>query len=307
MQTHLLDLNQVVESVGKLLRRILGEDIALHFEYASNLPPMEGDPGMIEQIIMNLAVNARDAMARGGTLTIGTADLEVTGEDVEANPEASVGHFICLKVMDTGQGMSPEVLRRIFEPFFTTKEVGKGTGLGLATVYGIVKQHNGWIQVSSRVGKGATFQVFLPASSRKSEDRSGIGVEPKIAGGTERILVVEDEPELLAMVRKVLKNNGYDVLDAASGPEALQIWKDHADHIDLLLTDMVMPGNMTGLELAEKLKGEKPALKVIFTSGYSVEMVGKNLGLQRGVNFLQKPYSPPKLAQMVRDALDRRA
>ena len=304
MQSQNLDLNEIIGNVTKFLRRILGEDITLHFNYSPHLPPIHADSGMIEQIILNLAVNARDAMPRGGTLTIGTRALEINSTHARVNSEARSGHYVCLRVSDTGSGIPPEIMSRIFEPFFTTKDVGKGTGLGLATVYGIVKQHQGWSEVLSERGRGTTFRVFLPAATRLTEAVETRAISDQNCCGSENILVVEDEPELRAMVCELLKHHGYSVLQAGSGPEALPIWREQSGKIDLLLTDMVMPGNMNGRELAEKLKNEKPGLKVIYTSGYSVELIGKDFVLNRGLNFLQKPYHPLALVKVVRDCLD---
>jgi two-component system, cell cycle sensor histidine kinase and response regulator CckA len=304
MQPKELDLNEVISNVTRLLRRVLGEDITLHFNYSPNLPAIYADSGMIEQVIMNLAVNARDAMPRGGQLTIGTSLAEINHVHVKANPEAAVGQFVCLRVTDNGMGIPPVHMTRIFEPFFTTKEVGKGTGLGLATVYGIVKQHRGWIEVLSREGQGTTFRVFLPSRPRTQRAEDKAGSPQNVRGGNENILVVEDEPELRALVREILQHYGYKVFEAGSGPEAIPVWQQHAGEIDLLLTDMVMPGNMSGHELAEKFKSQRPGLKVIYTSGYSVDVVGKNFLFKRGLNFLQKPYHPLTLAKVVRECLD---
>jgi CheY-like chemotaxis protein len=211
---------------------------------------------------------------------------------------------MCLSVIDTGCGIPPENLRRIFEPFFTTKEVGKGTGLGLATVYGIVKQHQGWIEVESEPGKGTAFKVFLPRSVEVAEPADASPAEKAVRGGTETILVVEDEAPVRELVCDLLAGHGYQVLQAESGPKALQVWRDSKVRIDLLLTDLVMPDQMNGRELAEKLWAERPGLKVIFTSGYSADVVGKGFVLHRGLNYLQKPYQPRLLALAVRDCLD---
>lgn len=303
MQPQELDLNAVISNVAKFLRRILGEDIILHFNYAPNLPAIHADSGMIEQIIMNLAVNTRDALPRGGQLSIGTSVAEINETHVQINPEARVGRFVCLRFSDNGAGIPSDVLPKIFEPFFTTKEVGKGTGLGLATVYGIVKQHQGWIEVASKPGAGTTFRVYLPSADRPAHP-SGKARRERVEGGHERILVVEDERELRALVSEILRDYGYEVVEAPNGPDALPLWKQNEGNFDLLLTDMVMPGNMTGRELAEKLKAQKPGLKVIYTSGYSVETIGKDFSFRRGVNFLQKPYHPLALVKVVRDCLD---
>ncbi len=304
MQPQELDLNEVISNVTKLLRRILGEDITLHFNYSPYLPSIFADSGMMEQIVMNLAVNARDAMPRGGQLTIGTTMAAITDAHVRANPEASRGEFVCLRITDGGSGIPQHVMPRIFEPFFTTKEVGKGTGLGLATVYGIVKQHRGWVEVLSEVGRGTTFRIYLPTGSRKPQALPAPSSVQKVAGGTEKILVVEDEPELQVLVKDILEHYGYRVMLAASGPEALATWEKHGEEIDLLLTDMVMPGNMGGRELAEKLKAKKTSLKVVYTTGYSVDMMGTEFSFKRGLNFLPKPYHPLTLVKIIRDCLD---
>lgn len=303
MQPQELDLNDVISNVTKFLRRILGEDILLHFNYSPNLPGIYADSGMIEQIIMNLAVNTRDALPRGGQLSIGTSVVEIGESHVLANQEARPGRFVCLRFSDNGSGISPEILPRIFEPFFTTKEIGKGTGLGLATVYGIVKQHQGWIEVLTRLNEGTTFRVYLPSIEKRPPHNANADLET-VRGGTENILVVEDEPELRALVCEILKGYGYNIFEAGSGPDALPVWEQNIGKIDLLLTDMVMPGNMTGRELAERVKAQKPNVKVIYTSGYSVETIGKDFSFKRGLNFLQKPYHPLALAKVVRDCLD---
>ena len=304
MQAQELDLNEVISNITKLLRRILGEDITLHFNYSPTLPLVQADSGMMEQVLMNLAVNARDAMPRGGQLSISTSLVEITDTHVKANSEASIGRYVCLRVTDTGSGIPPEIMSRIFEPFFTTKETGKGTGLGLATVYGIVKQHRGWIEVLSCPGQGTTFRVYLPSLAKTGGTKIEKAQSKTPRGGDEKILVVEDEPELRALVIEILQQYGYSVLEAASGPQALEVWEKCGAQVDLLLTDMVMPGDMTGHELAETLKQKKPPLKIVYTSGYSVDMMGKDFVLKRGLNFLQKPYHPLALVKIVRDALD---
>jgi len=253
---------------------------------------------------LNLAVNARDAMPKGGLLAIKVSGLEVNAQHLLEHPEARTGNFVCLSVTDTGCGIPPQNLRRIFDPFFTTKGVGKGTGLGLATVYGIVNQHQGWIEVESEPGSGATFRVFLPQSAEPAKAPGDTPAQPAIRGGKETILVVEDEAPLRQLVCDLLSRHGYHVLHAESGVKALQVWRDSKDRIDLLLTDLVMPDQMNGRELAEKLWVDRPRLKVIFTSGYSQEVVGKDFVLRRGLNYLQKPYHPQKLALAVRDCLD---
>lgn len=305
MQAKVLDLNVVLGNMAKMLRRLLGEDIAQESKYAPGLPAIEADAGMIEQIIMNLAVNSRDAMPKGGQLLITTSAVEIDSSYVQQQPEARAGRFVCLSVTDTGCGMGQETLNRIFEPFYTTKEVGKGTGLGLATVYGITKQHQGWVEVKSELKIGTTFKIFFPASSKPAEAIAEKSPAQVVPGGHETILLVEDEPVLRELARVILKDYDYQVLEACSGVEALKIWDEHHGKIDLLLTDMVMPEGMNGRELAEELKSRKPDLKVIYTSGYSADVMGRDLGL-RDTMFLQKPYPPPQLAQTVRACLDVR-
>ncbi|MGA3283830.1 MAG: response regulator [Verrucomicrobiota bacterium] len=303
-RSKILDLNTVLKNLENMLPQMLGEDIALETRYQPNLPHIEADTGMIEQIVMNLAVNSRDAMPKGGKLLIATSAIEIGTAYMRQHPEAQPGWFVCLTVTDTGCGMDHKVLQRLFEPFFTTKEVGKGTGLGLATIYGMVKQHQGWIEVQSEIGVGSTFKVFLPVAGETRNAPAAPTVEPKPAqGGEETILVVEDETGLLELVRNVLQGYHYRVLAASSGVEALQIWDEHNGRIDLLLTDMIMPGGMTGNDLAAKLRKQKPGLKVIYTSGYSSELTGRDSGANN-TTFLAKPYLPLQLAQAVRKCLD---
>jgi two-component system cell cycle sensor histidine kinase/response regulator CckA len=306
MQPDHLDLNQVVGNMTKMLQRILGEDIALRSDYSPTLPAVFADAGMIEQVLLNLAVNARDAMPSGGQLMIATASKTIGQEYAQQNPSAAPGRCVCLSVTDTGCGIVPGNLSRIFEPFFTTKGVGKGTGLGLATVYAIVKQHRGWIEVDSQVDKGTTFRIYLPAAKDTNAKQKATAVTHELPRGDEVILVVEDEQAVRLLVGNLLQRCGYTVFSAVSGVEALNLWGQHKDEIQLLLTDMVLPDGMMGRELAEKLKGEKPKLRVVYTSGYSANLAGKGPALVEGVNFLQKPYHPQKLAQTVRDCLDQK-
>jgi two-component system cell cycle sensor histidine kinase/response regulator CckA len=304
MQPRPLDLNAVVSHMTKLLERILGEDIALQFNYSAGQVFVLADVGMMEQILLNLAVNSRDAMPAGGRLTIKIAVVGVAANALVEHPEGRAGQFAQLSVSDTGSGIEPAVLPHIFEPFFTTKAVGKGTGLGLATVYGIVKQHQGWIEAHSRVGEGTTFRVFLPAIKAAGVTAEDTTIEEKLPRGSEVILLVEDEPPVRELASRVLQACGYRVLEAASGVRALEVWHKHKDEIALLLTDVVMPDGMTGRDLAEKVQAEKPELKALFTSGYNAEIVGKDFVVKEGLNFLQKPYLPHKLAQVVRNCLD---
>jgi two-component system cell cycle sensor histidine kinase/response regulator CckA len=268
------------------------------------------DRGMIEQMLVNLVINSRDAMPRGGRLTV-TTSLE-TLEPISSilNPEARPGTFVILKVTDTGSGMNAHTLAHLFEPFFTTKEPGKGTGLGLATVYGIVKQHQGWVIVDSQEGVGSTFTVFLPPGTVPGEiiipaPATGQPMkEEEMARGHETILVVEDESALRELVVHILQLCGYRTFEAPSGVAALKVWEKHKQEIHLLLTDMVMPEGLSGRQLAERLQAERPDLKVIYTSGYSPGMAGKDIALLEGFNFLAKPYTPHRLALVVRECLD---
>lgn len=296
-----LDLNDTIGGMGDVLKQLLGESIALRLDFASSTPQVEADPAMVQELVMNLALNARDALGKGGELNIATGDVTFAEADLENDPEARAGRFACLTIRDTGCGMDPAVLPRIFEPFFTTKEVGKGTGLGLATVYGIVRQHNGWIKVTSQLGQGTAFKIFFQASDKAAAKIVAAPRPQAVTTGKETVLVVEDEPGLRALVQGILQRYGYEILVAANGVDALQVWEQNAGRIDLLLTDMVMPEGMTGRELADKLRAKQPTLKVIYTSGYSVDVLSDgDCEFVEGVNFLQKPYRPQNLAETVR-------
>ncbi len=306
MQPTVVDLNEVVRNLTRMLQRIVGEDIQLRADYTRESPCLRGDVGMLEQVLLNLVVNARDAMPRGGRLTIVTSVRNVDEAELQRHPGATAGRCVRLEVRDTGAGIPPDVLPHIFDPFFTTKDLGKGTGLGLATVYGIVKQHSGWIEISSELGKGTTFAICLPAidgGSGAPSDRAQVTASS--LAGTETILVVEDEESVRLLVVNLLERLGYTVLQSASGVLALELWQRAQDAIDLLLTDLVMPGGISGFELADRLRRDRPDLKVIYTSGYSAELPGQGESLVDGRNLLQKPYHPDTLAQIVRDQLDR--
>ena len=303
-QTKLVKLNSVLRNMANMLSRLLGEDITLEFSCLPDLPRIEADTGMLEQVVMNLAINARDAMPKGGQLTITTSLASIPEDYARHNPEARAGKFICLIVQDTGCGMDHKVLQRIFEPFFSTKEAGKGTGLGLATVYGIVKQHRGWIEVESNVGMGTVFKIYFPPGDTAGANHTEFVAKPEpIRGGDEAILIVEDEPGLREIVQEVMRDYHYQVAVADSGAEALRVWDEHDGKFDLVLTDMIMPGGMNGLELIEGLKQRKPGLKVIYTSGYSDKLTGRDLRQDENV-FLAKPYLPTQLARLVRKCLD---
>jgi two-component system, cell cycle sensor histidine kinase and response regulator CckA len=304
IQAQLLDLNDVVENVLKMLRTLVGEQVKIVRELAASVPPIHADAGMMEQVLVNLAVNARDAMQpNGGTVTLSTSVKLIDDAYVAAHAEARPGYFVGLTVTDTGHGMDAATLGHIFEPFFTTKEIGKGTGLGLATVYGIVKQHQGWVEVQSTVGKGTAFTVYLPISTKARPKAAGTGAG-SIPGGNETILVVEDEAPLRELVQEILQKKGYTVLDAATGAQALKVWQQHKESVHLLLTDLMMPEGISGRQLADMLSAEKPNLKVIYTSGYNVDVVSSGFVFNEGINFLQKPYQPEALTQIVRASLD---
>jgi two-component system cell cycle sensor histidine kinase/response regulator CckA len=302
LQPRPLEMNEVINAATRMFKHLLREDIRLRFKFTGDLPLVNADPGMIEQVIMNLVVNARDAMSKGGDLTFGTAFVQIDPLYVKSHPEAAVGPYVCMSVRDTGCGMDPVTQSRIFEPFFTTKEVGKGTGLGLATVYGIVRQHKGWIEVESEVGKGSTFKVFIPSEPLGSAQTDSRG-SPERAEHRKTILVVEDEPTVAEVVRTVLQEDGYRILEASDGLGALQIWNDHRGRIDMLLTDIIMPHGMSGVDLAGNLQALKPDLKVVYTSAVGPEALQPEVLSTKGGRFLAKPHSPAQLLETVRGGL----
>jgi len=304
MQSKDLDLNEVVANITKMLQRLIGEDIALETRYAPGGSPIHADSGMMEQVLMNLAVNSRDAMPKGGRLIIETAPVTLTDTTQFTKHIARPGEFVHLSVTDTGTGVAPQHLPHLFEPFFTTKEVGKGTGLGLATVFGIVEQHHGWIDVESKVNAGTTFHVYFPRLPKKIPDQGHSSPVAKVPGGTETILLVEDETALRLLVQRVLERHGYHIYAAASGIQALEIWRAHRSDIDIVVSDMVMPEGMNGRELGEHLRMENPDLKIIYCSGYTDEMLGEDSPLRNNGNFLEKPFNPEVLLQRVRECLD---
>ena len=302
-----LDLNEVIGNLTKMLKRIIGEDVQLSCNYAGRLPSVQADVGMLEQVLVNLVLNARDAMPKGGQVVITTEALRLDADAAKAHPEGTVGEFASLSVADTGTGIAPEHLPQIFEPFFATKDVGKGTGLGLATVYGIVHQHHGWIEVASQPGAGATFSIFLPALATPPPSTSPVeALHAKPPGGSETILLVEDEEAVRSLTARILKSVGYRVHQAAAGPHALELWRAHNTEIALVLTDMIMPEHINGRELVEALRAERPGLKVIFMSGYSGETADNDTAFLRRTRtrFLQKPCETHMLLQTVRECLD---
>jgi len=302
IQPRVMDLNGTIRESVPMLERLIGEDIALETHLEPSLGQVMADPDQVHQVIMNLAVNARDAMPDGGTLDIATANVTIGEAEVASMHDAAApGRYVLVTVTDTGRGMDETVRRQIFEPFFTTKEVGKGTGLGLSTVYGIVRQSGGWIDVWSEVGAGTSFRIYLPSiDARAVPERPGVGAPAE--GGVETILVVEDQKAVLAFTAAALRQCGYQVLEAADGKEAIAVAGRHPGQIHLLLTDVVMP-EMNGRELAERLKAVRPNLAVLFMSGYTADVIAHRGVLDRGIAFLHKPFSSAELAQKVRDAL----
>lgn len=309
LQPRLLDLREVVGSISQMLRRLVGETIELRFQSPPALPLVNADQSMIEQVVMNLASNARDAMPNGGVLAIQMADAPVPDEHPGRPAEIAAGPFVVLQIADSGCGMDEATQARIFEPFFTTKDVGKGTGLGLATVFNIVRQHGGWVEVQSEPGRGSAFTVFLPANLEAEADKAGADApaENVVTGGSETILVVEDEQMLREMACEILQAGGYQVLQAATGRQALEIWNEHREQIDLVLTDMVMPEGMSGAELAEQLVAGNHRLKIVFMSGYTAHEMKSDMLQRLNATFMAKPYGHLELARAIRSALDQPA
>jgi len=306
MQPQPVNLPDLVTQFGTMLGRVLGEQITMEISPGEIPLMLHADPVMIEMVILNLALNARDAMPQGGRLTISARPQKFSGADA-LHPQARPGSFVRLTVADTGCGIPKEVLPHLFEPFFTTKEPGKGTGLGLASAYGIVKQHHGWIEVESEPGSGASFHIYLPAQTAPAPAAAPPAVPSRPTGGSETILLVEDELPVRRLAKILLQRQGYQVLEAGSGREALAVWAAHQPEIKLLLTDMIMPGGWTGRELATRILSENAAIKVIYTTGYSPETFSADLPLKEGLNFLAKPYPPNKLLETVRRCLDEPA
>ncbi len=306
IQVTSIDLNHVVKEMTSMLQRIVGEDIRMEMQLVAGLVPTQADASKIEQIVLNLVLNARDAMPRGGRLVLSTALIDLAPDAVPAVLNARPGRFACLTVSDTGCGIGAEIMPRIFEPFFTTKEVGKGTGLGLATVFGIVEQHEGWIDVQSEIDRGTVFRIHLPAAHSSTLAPFPIPAEEPAAheanGAGRCILLVEDDAGVRDYARRTLLSQGHRVLEAASGRQALPVWEKHRAEIEILFTDVVMPDGINGLELAQRLQKEKPALKVIYASGYSAEVAGGDFTGRQGIDFIAKPYSPADLIRLVERA-----
>jgi two-component system cell cycle sensor histidine kinase/response regulator CckA len=303
LEPRVLDLNTIVSDTEKMLRRLIGEDISLTTIMDPALERVKVDPGQMEQIILNLAVNARDAMPQGGKLTIETGNVRLDESYAQAHPEVKPGRYVLLAVSDTGCGMDEATKAHIFEPFFTTKGPGKGTGLGLATVYGIVKQSGGFIYVYSELGRGTTFKIYLPLVKETASRGKSVAGLRKSASGTETLLLVEDEDAVRALTRHALKMCGYTVLEAGHSDEAIRICKHHEGVIHLLVSDVVMP-QMGGRQLAERLLAMRPKMRVLYLSGYTDDAVVRHGILQAEVAFLQKPFTINALANKVREVLD---
>lgn len=293
LQLKPIRLNDLVKQTQKMLSRLLGETHQLVLDCPVEVPAIQADEGNLEQVLMNLVLNARDAMAEGGTIRIATGAERVDATAAAKNPDARPGEFACLTITDTGCGMNAEVLKRIFDPFYTTKDVGHGTGLGLSSVHGIVQQHQGWVEVASQVGRGSTFKIFLPVCEMVPPAAAKVEIIPGFLltrGAGETVLVVEDETIVRDAAVAALKQAGYQVLEAANASRAITLWEQSATHIDLLVTDLVLPGQINGVKLAEALQVRDPRLQVIYTSGYDPDTVSPNLAITPGVNFLPKPY-----------------
>lgn len=304
MQLAVVDVNEVMQNITGILRRLVGEQISITTRFLPQLPNIYADAGMLEQVLVNLVVNSRDAMLNGGHLCISTSEVFRTvnsrGQIIDTTP----GRYICLEVRDSGCGIEPATLPHIFDPFFTTKEVGKGTGLGLPTVYGILEQHRGGLEVESQTGQGTVVRALFPVVETVEQQQAPEPVTAPIHG-LGKVLLAEDDPALQKLVQRILQNCGYRVVTAATGPDALQIWSAQRKTFDYLVTDLVMPGGMSGRELGEQLLKEEPGLKILYTSGYSQELTGCAETLALGDHFLAKPYTPAQLAQALRNCAQK--
>ena len=292
-----LDLNHLIGNFARILRRILGERVGLELRLGADTGTVFGDEGMLEQVILNFAVNAREAMPLGGKFTVETAGIELTPDAARAHVDAYAGLFTVLRVTDTGTGIAAAVLSKVFEPYYSTKE--RGTGVGLATVHAIVQQHRGWVSVASQVGAGTTFEVYLPTATteRAVADPASLSVAGASESGT--ILLVEDDAPLRALTKRVLVGQGYRVLDAASIDEAMVVFEEHKDAVDVVFTDLMLAEGQSGGQLASELIQLMPGLRFVFTSGYSPETYGQGVVLEPGTNFLPKPYSLRQLLDIL--------
>jgi CheY-like chemotaxis protein len=304
LQSRVLNLNEVVLNLEKMLKRLIGENINLETVIQPNLGQIQADRGQLEQVVLNLVVNARDAMLEGGELIIKTANVELGEHYTRQHAGVKPGPYVMLAVSDTGAGMDIETQSHIFEPFFTTKEPGKGTGLGLATVYGIVKQSDGHIWVYSEPGYGTTFKIYLPRII-ETQEAAQPAPKPAVWSGTETILLVEDEETVRVLTRKVLLECGYQVLQATDGNQALRLCEQHDGAIHLLITDVIMPGGLNGRQLADQLTRQYSNLQVLYVSGYTDNIIAKQGVLEDDSAFLEKPFRPDTLVRKVREILDR--
>jgi len=303
LQPRVLDLNEIVENMNRMLKRMIGEDIQFLTILTPGLWPVKVDPGQIEQVIMNLAVNARDAMPQGGRLTLETSNMNLDEEYARRHISVKPGPYVMMAVTDTGCGMDAVTRSHLFEPFFTTKEKGKGTGLGLSTVYGIIKQSGGNIWAYSEVGRGSAFKVYLPRAEGAVKSYKPKEIAPAVAKGTETILLVEDEDAVRTMISRVLQGSGYTVLEACQGKEAIEVCRKHRGPIHLMVTDVIMP-QMSGRELAERLATVRPKMRVLFMSGYPDKAIVHHGVLDPGTAFLQKPFTLTALENKVREVLE---
>ena len=301
-EPRVISLNDVVAEAGKMLSRLIGDDIEIVTHFDAGLGSVVADPSQMNQVLMNLAINARDAMPDGGRIIIETSNTDIDEGYAAQHAGVEAGPYVLLSITDTGAGMTQEVVQHIFDPFFTTKGIGVGTGLGLSTVYGIVKQAGGWIWVYSEPGQGSTFKVYLPRAGGAPEPLRAPVPAAETLRGTETVLVVEDQPEVRKLTLAMLESRGYRLLEAANGNEALSLCEHHPEPIHLLITDVVMPG-MTGRELAMRLVALRPSLKTLYTSGYTANAIVHEGVLDPGVAYLPKPFSPAQLAAKVRDVL----
>jgi len=302
VQPRVLDLNDTLRNLYNMLRSVISEHIQLSCQFGEKLPAVLADESNLQQVVMNLVVNARDAMPHGGRIAVSTEALTIDPAYVRRHAEARLGNFVCLTVSDTGCGMSPETLSHIFEPFFTTKEVGKGTGIGLATVYGIVSQFEGWIEVRSKINEGTVFRILLPVSEGEAESVAVLDID-LVYGSGERILLVEDERAVREILTAILRDHGYEVWCAVDGPKAIELWRERGGQFDVLVTDIVMPNGLKGNVLADQLQAEKTDLKVIYSSGYSSNFGSASAPLPDGCSFLAKPYKSEVLVRAVHDCL----
>jgi nitrogen-specific signal transduction histidine kinase len=304
LQPRVINLNEVIVKMQEMLQRLIGEHIELVAKLQDELHPVKADPGQIEQVILNLVVNARDAMSDGGTLTLETFDIEVGQNPSGRKLAVNAGDYVALSVCDTGSGMDGETRRRLFEPFFTTKDTGKGTGLGLATVYGIIRQSNGTILVDSEPGQGTTFTIYLPREEEQKKSRVPKTKAREKLSGSETILLVEDEDMVRQLAERVFKEYGYTVLVSSNGVEALEMAAKHSDSIQLMVTDVVMPGGLNGKQLADRMAASRPEMKVLYISGYADGSLFSSTEGDAQVHLLEKPFSPVVLVQKARELLD---